>query len=345
MTVTPNPAAIRRVGNKLLLSGNAGYLYSSRFRWHHHFRTLTYQYRFWLNDGTTNALVQDYSTANTWIMPSSQPAGVYTLTVDVRTTATSATPDATSTPFVFAIIEPPPTGVTVTPNVASPHVNGTTMTFTATAVGSTGYQYEFRVNGTQVQAYSTTSTYTLPLSTPAGTYTIKVNARTSALTPAATTTPDLTYVVKDAHDFNNDGHPDILWQHQATGSLSAWLMNGTSLASLATVTPGVVSDTNWKIVGIGDFNNDGQPDILWQHQTTGSLSAWLMNGTSLASLATVTPGVVSDTNWKIVGIGDFNNDGQPDILWQHQTTGSLSVVADERDKPGQPRHGHAGCCE
>ena len=81
----------------------------------------------------------------------------------------------------------------------------------------------------------------------------------------------------------------LLWQHQATGSLSAWLMNGTSLATLATVTPGVVSDPNWKIVGVADFNNDGQPDILWQHQATGSLSAWLMNGTSLAALATVTP--------------------------------------------------------
>ena len=99
------------------------------------------------------------------------------------------------------------------------------------------------------------------------------------------------------------------------------MMNGTSLASLATVNPGVVSDTNWKIMGVGDFNGDGQPDILWHHQTTGTLSAWLMNGTNLAALGTVNPGVVSDTNWKIVGVGDFNGDGQPDILWHHQATG------------------------
>ena len=166
------------------------------------------------------------------------------------------------------------------------------------------------------------------------------------LTSLATVTPgvvsDTNWKIVGTGDFNGDGKPDILWQHQATGALSVWLMNGTSLTSLATVTPGVVSDTNWKIVGTGDFNGDGKPDILWQHQATGALSVWLMNGTSLASLATVTPGVVSDTNWKIVGTGDFNGDGKPDILWQHQATGSLSVVADERDKPGQPRHGHAG---
>ena len=171
----------------------------------------------------------------------------------------------------------------------------------------------------------------------------------TSLATLATVTPgvvsDTNWKIVGIGDFNDDGQPDIFWQHQATGTLSAWLMNGTSLATLATVTPGVVSDTNWKIVGVGDFNNDGHPDILWQHQPTGSLSVWLMNGTSLATLATVTPGVVSDTNWKIVGVGDFNNDGHPDILWQHQATGSLSVVADERDKPGHPRHGHAGRCE
>ena len=151
----------------------------------------------------------------------------------------------------------------------------------------------------------------------------------TSLASLATVTPnvvsDTNWKIVGIADFNNDGHPDILWQHQATGSLSAWLMNGTSLTTLATVTPGVVSDTNWKIVGIADFNNDGHPDILWQHQATGSLSAWLMNGTNLTALATVTPGVVSDTNWKIVGIADFNNDGHPDILWQHQATGSLSA--------------------
>ena len=102
-------------------------------------------------------------------------------------------------------------------------------------------------------------------------------------------------------DFNNDLYPDILWQHQATGSLSVWLMNGTSLAALAPVTPGGVSDTNWKIVGVADFNIDSHPDILWQHQATGSLSVWLMNGTSLVTLAPVSPNAVSDTNWKIVG--------------------------------------------
>ena len=110
----------------------------------------------------------------------------------------------------------------------------------------------------------------------------------------------------------------------------------TTLATLATVTPNVVSDINWKIVGVGDFYRDGHPDILWQHQATGADSVLADERVTLAELATVTPNRVRDTNWKIVGVGDFNRDGQPDILWQHQTTGAL-IMAHERVKPGRTR--------
>ena len=60
-------------------------------------------------------------------------------------------------------------------------------------------------------------------------------------------------------------------------------------------------DTNWKIVGIGDFTGDGYPDLLWQHQTTGYLIVWMMNGTSAAGYLWLTPNNAGDTNWKIVG--------------------------------------------
>ncbi len=70
--------------------------------------TIAYQYRFWLSDGVTNSLVQDYSDTPTWTLPASTPAGTYILTVDVRTTTTSATPDATSAPLTLVIVSPIP---------------------------------------------------------------------------------------------------------------------------------------------------------------------------------------------------------------------------------------------
>ena len=74
-----------------------------------------------------------------------------------------------------------------------------------------------------------------------------------------------------------------------------------------------------------DFNGDGKPDLVWQNQTTGQLTVWLMNGTTMTQGLWLTPSAVADTNWKIVGVVDIDGDGKPDILWQNQVTGQLTV--------------------
>jgi FtsP/CotA-like multicopper oxidase with cupredoxin domain len=264
--------------------------------------TVAYQYRFWLSDGTTNTLVQDYSTVNTWTMPASTLAGAYTLTVDVRTTLTSSTPDFSGT-YVFDIINPPAAGVTVTPSVPSPHTNGTAITFYGTAVGSSGYQYRFWLNANgagnvMVQDYSATNFWTMPLSQPAGNYTVTVDVRTNTLsaTPDATSTP-LAYVLYDARDFNGDGQPDILWRQDGTGANIVWIMNGTNPVSGVSLP--TVPDQTWRIAGIGDFNGDGQPDILWRQDGTGANIVWIMNGTNPVSGVSLP--TVPDQTWRIVG--------------------------------------------
>jgi hypothetical protein len=39
-----------------------------------------------------------------------------------------------------------------------------------------------------------------------------------------------------------------------------------------------VQDLNWAIAGVGDFNKDGKPDILWWNKSTGQNYAWYMDG-------------------------------------------------------------------
>lgn len=73
---------------------------------------------------------------------------------------------------------------------------------------------------------------------------------------------------------------------------------------------------------IGDFNQDGKADILWQNQQTGVVHLYLMNGSSILQsfqLARVLP------VWKIQGQGDFDDNGSTDILFRHKNTGEVWV--------------------
>ena len=84
-----------------------------------------------------------------------------------------------------------------------------------------------------------------------------------------------------------------------------------------------IPDTNWEIAGTGDFNDDGQVDILWRYYGTGGAQGynvvWYMNGAT--NIGSVYLYAVTDTNWRIVGTGDFNGDGKTDILWRYYGTG------------------------
>jgi glucose/arabinose dehydrogenase len=137
--------------------------------------------------------------------------------------------------------------------------------------------------------------------------------------------PDVDWKIRAAADMDRDGWLDLIWQHQGNGSVAVWLMTGARLRDGRLMTPGVVSDTAWRIVGAGDLNGDGHADLLWQHQTNGLISAWLMNGTSLVSGVLLSPGQVADTQWKIRAVADINGDRRLDLVWQNQSTGLLSI--------------------
>lgn len=141
-------------------------------------------------------------------------------------------------------------------------------------------------------------------------------------------------------DFNGDGYPDLVFQHPTTKQVVVWFMRGSLyLGGELLVSP----PANYTLVGVGDFSNDGKPDLVFEERTTGAFGAdenhfvcWLMNRDKFNG-ATRLLGSVSQNNikYRLVGVGDFNRDGKPDLLFQSDTDGQLVVwYMDERSYLG-----------
>jgi bacillolysin len=139
------------------------------------------------------------------------------------------------------------------------------------------------------------------------------------------TVSDVNWDIKGASDFNKDGNPDLLWRNRASGVNVIWYMNAGGTNYTSFVNPPTVSDVHWDIEGTSDFNKDGNPDILWRNKVSGINVIWHMNGDGSNYTSFVNPPTVSDLDWEIKGIADFNKDGNPDILWRNKVSSLISI--------------------
>jgi FG-GAP-like repeat len=166
---------------------------------------------------------------------------------------------------------------------------------------------------TELDLLRFTPTIGAPGSTSTTTFTLS-DVSNAILTPVINA---LTTVTNTVAPVDNTS---ILWQND-DGQAAVWNLTGTTLTGGGPVTPN--PGPSWREVGAGDFNSDGQQDILWQNRNTGQASIWEMNGNTLIGGGPVTPN--PDTTWQAVGTGDFNADGRSDILWQNTDTGQASI--------------------
>ena len=123
-------------------------------------------------------------------------------------------------------------------------------------------------------------------------------------------------------DFNSDGLPDLIFQDEL-GSLAAWLMEGPTLTSATLLKPSAASDVKYRMAASGDFNTDGNEDLLFQHKD-GTLAVWYMNGTTLTGADLLKPANPGDANWRVTSIADLNCDAHADLVFQH-ADGTLAV--------------------
>ena len=115
-------------------------------------------------------------------------------------------------------------------------------------------------------------------------------------------------------DFNRDNKSDILWRETATGQLILWTMNGGTILSSKVVHPG--GNTSWSIEGVGDFDGDGDSDILWRNNTW--ILLWLLENGTVVSSTSIHTNVAAA--WVIASVADWDYDGKADILFRNDTT-------------------------
>lgn len=121
-------------------------------------------------------------------------------------------------------------------------------------------------------------------------------------------------------DFNRDNLSDLVWRNRVTGQNSLWFLsvNNQQISGEPLLS---VPNSAWAIEGIGDYDGDGQDDLVWRNETTGQNSVWLMDGTQRAG--SVALDTVTGTGWQIQGVGSFqpNSFLSSDLIWRNQTTG------------------------
>ena len=87
--------------------------------------------------------------------------------------------------------------------------------------------------------------------------------------------------------------------------------------------PSNVGDKGFRAAATGDFDNDGNEDIIFQHED-GTLKIWFMRGTLQTSEPFLAPSNPGDKNWRAMTAGDIDRDGKADLILQH-TDGKLAV--------------------
>ncbi|MDR9416551.1 MAG: FG-GAP-like repeat-containing protein, partial [Gracilimonas sp.] len=133
-----------------------------------------------------------------------------------------------------------------------------------------------------------------------------------------------------AGDIDRDGYPDAVVANQSSNEISVLINNQSGgffqagFGGSATYSAG----TSPNEISVGDFDNDGDLDIVSSNSGSGNVSVFLNNGDgTLAAAANYGVG----TTPSAVSSADVDGDGYADLLVSNSATDNISVLINDGD--------------
>ena len=128
-------------------------------------------------------------------------------------------------------------------------------------------------------------------------------------------------------DFDQNNVPDLVWFSPSLREATVHYYGGTGGAtylSFAYLNKSVTA--GWNLVGIGDFDGNGVPDLVYQNASTRQVVVDYYGGVNGSQLLTWSWLQQTDVpGWHVATVADFDGNGVPDLVWQNDTTGQVTV--------------------
>lgn len=144
--------------------------------------------------------------------------------------------------------------------------------------------------------------------------------------------------VSDTADFNGDGIADMLLHNQMGDEAAIWLVdrNGTIRQAASLLQNGMVlrtNNTNWRVIGFADLDRDNTLDLVWHNPVNDAVGIWFMQADGLNvreyDFLREANGQIlktNNTNWRVEGLGDFDGDGNMDLLYRLPESNATAIV-------------------
>jgi hypothetical protein len=125
----------------------------------------------------------------------------------------------------------------------------------------------------------------------------------------------------EAADFNNDGSLDVSIDNiSAANDFNIFLGANNGTFANAPGSPFTVAGAGTFGHGVGDFDGDGNQDVIVANLTSNNVDVFRGNGTgAVASLGTLT-----FTGPRGLNFGDLNNDGRQDVVFIERSAGRIA---------------------